>query len=456
MRSAHHHPLLLPLKTATLLFQKYAEQLWAQTATKSFVRTITKGDRAGKQEAVTRRGARALTDGAKVTGDFVLSTYWKHADRTLNSPLLIDVVMTDTGVILPSLLINARDLNQYRNMTERSMRNHMTQLKNVGVITGYKWHGSRQSFEVWINPEYVLKKAQKPVEKHAEADSTAQRLNSLLGPIGKKFPPTELPELQETLKSSNWNVINPPSGNPSQETEACNPAECGAQASKSDTGAARAAKTAPHTSQPEDAVRAEFQARKRAAVVSTWAAAKAQLYQNQTFSKEQEVRAQQALWLGEYRDFPLNFAASEQFQADILRRITLVEEYFWRQKERDCKAWACSPWAEMVPGRGYFDVENQFNGFIKTKPWLVEDRKRQRREAASQAIAKALAALNLRRKIDQGYRLVTKTGKARKIAQYIQDNTLMQIFKMHTAFLQQNFGTTTVHRFHKRIQFKLT
>ncbi|MBO0360661.1 hypothetical protein J0X19_22060 [Hymenobacter sp. BT186] len=440
-------PVLLTVDTSLLRWHLRVDSLWQCTPRSTHIRQMADGT----QKVISRRGQRLVSDGAKWTGEFLIKRARKVVQRLLNSGLLYGVLVTDTGVQMPSILVNAKELNEKRTLTERTMRTHLKQLEKVGLITRKKGHGSNASFELWINPAFVWETAQNAVEIHTTVDSLTQPAARPLSPNGNKFPHTEVLETDVLLKKEPIGDVDKYhadgfSGNPSQETEGDNPegADAG-QASKRAPGGRGAAPAAPDTSPAQDAATAARTAYNAAFVEQTWQYAKALIYTNQRFSPEQERLAKRAIWTGVYGGFPADFGEWETFHAGVLRRIELVQEHFVGKQLRGEKAWAPLPWAEMIPGRGYFDWEN-VKGFRGTYDWLRNDLKAKDQERINVAIGKAYGELKLRRLLDRG-EAPKFVGRRKKVPAYIENTTLLALFRQHEKNIQRLGGKDAVRKF---------
>ena len=103
-------------------------------------------------------------------------------------------------------------------------------------------------------------------------------------------------------------------------------------------------------------------------VAAFWDKARARLYPGVSFTSGQHELAVEAIWNGVYGAFGLGKSAAEcaLYHQHALARIDLVAGWLGRDPDRYLPA----PYAEHVPGRGYFDRANA-RGFASTEEWLV-------------------------------------------------------------------------------------
>lgn len=438
-----------------LHWHKYLHDKWEQTPRTTFTRTITKGKRAGVEETVCRRGQRQVVDGAKATGEVLLKQYRNRVERMITTPFLFNKIVTDTGIIMPSILVDGRQLMQKRSLTERTMRNHLAQLMNVGFITKKKWHGRKRSFELWVNPEYILKKQEKTVENGLRDDSRSPAIDEIQPAKGIKFPPIELPELQESQKFEIGQCGKVPfdlsSEKPFPEAEGCNIAGSGPQTTKQGARGRGTAKSALRLPADDNSLVLKEQNKCNSYVMSTWKYAKALLYPEYQFSANQEQLAKQAIFDGVYRKFEDRGFDFERYHEGVLRRVELAQKYFHKHAGR---CYAPMPWAEIVKGRGYFDWQNE-KGFRGTMAWLLADQLSKQVSKMKRAVRQALSELKLKWKLSRGEKTT------RNLPKHIQSMSMSGLYfrheailKKYEAFLKQGGGSTSaLTQFYRQADF---
>ena len=445
--------LVPTLATAKLRWTKTVDASLAAATTITFTRTIRQGPQAGSEKTVTRRGARQIVDGAATTGYLLVTMYYKRLEKALQAPLLFDMLVTDTGMTLPSILVDSETLGRKRGLCGRTIRNHVRQLMAAGLIVRKKWHGRQRQYELWISPDvvlmqpenYVTDPVENPVENAAQAAPGASHIGQIIAANGKDFPPNTLPKVLKDLKydigQSAKILSDDISKKPSPKKEVCRPGQPDGRASKRGAGGGGAAAAAVAPAPAEDPATAAQTARNEAYVFSCWLLAKALLYRHLRFSPHQEELALAAIRRGVYRGFTDEQFDFERYHRGVLRRIELVEKYLLKHPGR----YAPMPWAEIVAGRGYFDWENE-NGFRGTMAWLVVDERLEQLRRVNRAVAKALGELKLRRKLDRGEKTT------RQPARHIEAASFAHLYQDHRLRLEQLGGQAALDKLNQQVQ----
>ena len=101
-------------------------------------------------------------------------------------------------------------------------------------------------------------------------------------------------------------------------------------------------------------------------VTAFWDHARACLYADAAFDEAQHQRALKAVWDGVYAAFGADNTAAEwgSYHRQALERVDLAAAWLRRNPGRYLPA----PYAQLVPGRGYFDRANA-RGFVRTEEW---------------------------------------------------------------------------------------
>ena len=443
--------LLPTLAAARLRWAKTVDASLQRSTTTTFTRTVGKGTRAGTEETVTRRGARRIVDGAATTGYMLVKMYYKRLEQVVAAPFLFDILVTDTGMMLPSILVDSRMLGQQRGLCARTIRNHIRQLMEaeVGLIVRKKWHGRKRQYELWINPKVVLLQPENRVENPVEPAAEVPTIGQIMSVNSKNFPPIEPPEVLKDQKldiGQSGKVLSDDfSKKPFPEAEVCRALEADAQASKQGTGGRGAAPATQIPPAAEDPATAARTARNEAYVVSCWLLAKALLYRHLHFSPYQETLALTAIRRGVYRDFEDSTFDFERYHRGVLRRLELVEKYLQKHAGDPEPKYVPAPWAEIVHGKGYFDWGN-LNGFRGTMSWLIEDERLEKRRRANRAVDKAVSELKLRRKLDRGEKTT------RRPAQHVQAASFTTLYQGHCRRIEQLGGQPALDKFNQQVQ----
>lgn len=434
----------------TLASSKLAWHLIAETVAPGAVPTTHQRVVRGETKQVVRRPKKLVSNGAKVTGDRLLTLGRQGAQRLLATPALWSaVVMTDTGVAeLPAVYTNGPELAAHRGVTDRTIRTHIQELRKAGLITRYKYRGTNASYCVWINPDFVW--------ELPPAAPQGQKLNapepaSSEGQ-GKNFP---LIEILDSLEAPKYAISaveklvteREPAGG--EETgipltgSAGPPAGCepAPQASKTGAGGAGAARRAQFYRQAQEQGSGAKTAAAKKLVESFWYYAKTLIYKRQTFNEEAERQAKIAIWKGVFHGFhegePADWLA---WMPGLQRRVELAAAWL----ERNPSCWPAAPYAEVVAGRGYFDAGNDY-GFARTEPWWRAEQAKQRQGALERALDEALTELHQRRALDAGQRRIQASKRARQ-------KSYLELHRYHHTKLRRLGGEPALVRFAARLE----
>jgi hypothetical protein len=444
-------PSIRPLDSVRLSWHLLAETV-APTAQPTTHTRVGKDRRTGEPRVwqVVRRPRKVVSNGGKVTGELLLSLARKGAQRLANTPMLwSQVVLTDAGVPeLPPLYTNGVELGRKRGLTDRTIRTHIQELKKAGLITRSKYRGTNASYCLWINPDFVWETA--PVASQSQKTSAPE--SAFLSPSGKNLP---LIEVLETTRNSKVEISNgeklvthrpgneatrtgtPLTGNAGPQADS----EPVAQASKSGAGGAGAARAERFLQKAAAHGTGAKKAEAKRLVEWFWSYAKPLIYKKQTFTPEAERQAKIAIWHGVFHGFHAGEPADWlQWLPGLQRRIELAAAWF----ARNPTCWPATPYAEVVPGRGYFDAGNA-KGFAATEPWWRKEQQRQQQGALERALDEALAELLQRRRLDAGQRRVQASKR-------VKQKTQLELHRFHHTKLRRMGGDEALVRFAARLQ----
>lgn len=439
-------PALRSLASSKLAWHKTAATVAPGATPTTHTRTVR-----GQVRQVVRRAKRLVSNGAKVTGDLLLGLVWRAAQRLVGTPALWStVVMTDTGVAeLPPLYTNGRELGEKRDVTDRTIRTHMQELKRCGFISRYKYRGTNASYCVWINPNFVWEAPQQPLA----GGKTPPSEIAFLGPKRKNLPHTELLESLEAPKYDISAVEKLVAPAPANETEQnWNPltgiagpqphSEPGAEGQKSGAGGAGAARRARFYQQTTDRGTGAKTAEARKLVEAFWSYAKATVYKKVSFNEEAERQAKNTIWYGVFGGFTQGELADWlSWLPGLQRRLELAADWLARNPGK----FAPLPYAEVVAGRGYFDADNQ-KGFAGTLAWWRKEQATVQQGALERALDEAVTELGQRKVLDAGApRRYQASKRARKMA-------LPELHRYHHTTLRRLGGDEALHRFAARLQ----
>ena len=430
---------VLSLYESRLRLHKNVVQLNQEQPTRSHTRVGADGL---AKTVITR--PKALCDGAKTTGVLLIQRAREQAIRMLANPLHRDQFTSSDGEKLPDvppIEVNGKELSEKRGLTDRALRNHLVQLKQVGIIVKRKFRGTRASFHVWMNPELVWGLPQKPSETAKE--SAHNRAISIAN--GMKVPDTEVletlletPEIEITDgdKLITKSTVKLDTGNPLLESEARNGRSC--RRKKNGAGSA----VRPSKSEPiEEVVQDKVLLKKMELVVEFWEHAKALLYPGQKWTIEQERMAKNAIWTGVFNNF-YNPAKIDWYsnQLAFLHRLYMVRKHLQSHPE----GYIPLPYGQYKPGAGYFDAANK-NGFVGTAAWLKKENKRKQSLIVDRALRIAIS------EVDQ-HKLLTRTPDIKlKTHERVRSFSLLQLIKYHEGVLKRLGSAKALDHLYKKV-----
>ncbi len=399
---------------------------------------------------MVRRAKKLVSNGAKQTGDILLGMVYRAAQRLVGTPRLwSSVVMTDTGVAeLPPIHTNSVELGEKRDVTDRTIRTHLGELKRCGFISRYQYRGTNARYVVWINPNFVWEAPQQPLK----AEKTSLPEAAFLTGKGKNLPHTEILESLEapkcditgvdklvipsraTATEQNWNPLSGSAG----PQPGCQP---GTEGQKSGAGAAGEARRAKFYQEAHARGTGAREAEKRSIEQAFWSYAKATVYKKVIFNEAAEAKAVAAIRAGVFHDFangePVQW---REWLKPLLRRLELAADWLARNPGR----WAPEPYAEVVAGRGYFDADNK-RGFAGTEPWLKKEQAKVKEGGLQRALDEALTELAQRKALDAGApKRYQASKRARKMA-------LTELHRFHHTKLRRMGGDEALVRFAARL-----
>ncbi|GAB2780545.1 hypothetical protein GCM10027275_25120 [Rhabdobacter roseus] len=278
----------------------------------------------------------------------------------------------------PSLRTNNVRLAPYCRCTDRTVRNHLKRLRELGFIRT-KFHGTRQDFEVWISPKFLF-----GPEPEAPARPLEAAPHGLFeGQNPKDFPlkstHREIIEKGETTKADmfvghgeNSQGQRGRAETPALPLEA--PVVSGRREDQAGGGAAprRAAMAPQRAAQgPMPQSPKGLPQKHLKMLVEFWIYAWRVIYPGREFSAQQQEKALAAIMTGVYNNFtdPLTDAEWLNVQVYQLGKLDKAGRYY----ENHPDAYRPDPYAVHKAGKGYFDRENH-RGFIGIEAWVKKDK----------------------------------------------------------------------------------
>lgn len=397
------------------------------------VKTFIRTQKSGTAKTIIYRPKR-VNGNVKATGEHLIKAYIKEFYKTIDS--IGDAAFTDG---LPSLATNGTQIAAWRSFSDRTSRNHIATLRDAGIVSDYKFHGSEADFEVWINPEILFDCPQLTVEKSQISAITGL----ILDEIDKNFPHIV------TVTHSNKeieidNVSNQHSdiqkaeskielhGNNHGDTEQPEPVEsqtdtlealpCHSDNQQGGAGRRPQKRRTERTEAQKQAIFEGF-------LQSFWLYAKQMLYASRSFQPWQEELALQTIRRSVYHWFEVEMTEKQwdDYQKELYQRIEMVAWYYAKHPNK----YIPEPFAYGKEGAGYFDWENE-RGFRATEKWLRNNQQLYRTHYVRQVVSRAIRAL-------QKHRCGTAPVKLQKL-------TYLEAYRTIERSLER-FGDTTLERF---------
>ena len=438
-------PALRTLASAKLAWHRTASTVAPGATPTTHTRTVR-----GEVRKVIRRAKKLVSNGAKVTGDMLLNMVYRAAQRLVGTPALwSSVVMTDTGVAeVPPIHTNSVELGEKRDVTDRTIRTHLAELKRCGFISRYQYRGTNARYVVWINPNFVWEAPQQPLN----AEKTSLPEAAFLAQQRKNLPHIEILESLEapkydisdvdklviparaTVPAQNWNPLSGSAG----PQPGCQP---GTEGQKSGAGAAGEARRAKFYGEAQARGTGAREAEKRAIEKVFWTYSKATVYKGVVFNEVAEAKALEAIRAGVFHHFANGEPAQwRDWLKPLLRRLELAADWLARNPGH----WAPTPYAEVVVGRGYFDAENR-RGFTATEAWLRKEQAKVKEGSFQRALDEALTELAQRKVLDAGApRRYQASKRARKMS-------LTELHRFHHTKIKRLWGDEALVRFAARL-----
>ncbi|WP_161889280.1 hypothetical protein [Pontibacter russatus] len=346
---------------------------------------------------------------------------------------------------LPSLFTNSSKLSDMRSFSERTMRNHISKLRKLGLISGYQFHGTFHDFELWISPEIIFADQNQCKKMHPKAQNFNENFPGIT-PDCTNFPLNVSFETTGNLEKKSTTVDKGVAAQPGAVPVGDGQNGNAGNTNTSNTGPQRAGKRAKERLERPLAAKKQATGAGGAAapakpsqnpvflsfVENFWQYAKTMLYPGYDFDETHDKLAKNGIWTGVYGSFRIDFDEKEWegYHAECMKRIDLAEAYYRKRPDK----YPPMPYAEFVSGSGYFDRENKF-GFCKTHDWLVQQDTWSHQRRVSDALRRARSDFWL-----------YKEGKAIK---RIQEKSPVQLFEYHRNRISK-LGKDALQKFYKQ------
>ena len=437
-------------------------------------------NRANGPIAVTRR-VGLIPEAVTTTFHTILTEYIQDYNRMRQ---LMPLHLQDPATP-PSLHTNAGRIAKYARCTDRTVRNHLRRLKELGFVET-KFHGSKSNFELWIKPKYLFGEAEPKTAKIGlqSAPETPER---------KIFPHSSTyGEIFEKEKGSADMLIQHGESIHGEKgrTEAADPSlHDGDSARREDKlaagGAAGDQQKEPLTAKERQAATvswADARAKERDArrpkaprgidpkylqiLFDFWFYAWKVLYPSREFSKEEQEKALSAISAGVFENFQGDWTDQQWFDYKQIQMAKVAKAGLYYDNHPD--AYKPDPYAVHIPGKGYFDAAN-LKGFIGIDAWIKKDaikHARSRQAYADKQEAKTRRAETLLRTARRDFEKLSQNMKPRKEVAKFNQIALFQYYnsifgglgkKWQDAFCRQyleqqsrGFKTPDYYRFKKQ------
>ncbi len=364
---------MLPI-TINYAIKRFEELCLRKNEAMDFV-TIIRNTKKGPVEV--KRRPKAVSDGAMGTGVKFICLYrntYKKKGPLMDSPVFEGE--------LPSLYTNSEQMAKFRNgLSARTIRNHIKELKEIGLIKTYQFHGTTHDYSMTLCPEILWGAENVSLTgKMPEFEAISTTLDFEPNSInGKNFPPKKTKEHKDTVHNTTGKKENIPllkilgDGNtpvvaqtlPGCHTERVDGNKNGAAAAENvenyvDNSEGIVGKAAPGT----DFLRLERYFQK--ALRHFWNHAVACLWPGRQFSEYEQLMALDLILDGFYRPF-LNHRPIkrqfDEFQTEMLKALEVGGRHYANHP----KQYPGDPYSSYFKNNGYFDAQNikGFNVAIK-------------------------------------------------------------------------------------------
>lgn len=420
------------------IYQYGALQRWHQMVEKlnesQPVKTTTRRMPDGREITIIRK-PKAVNSNEKATGERIIKDYIRDFMKAVQH--LGDAAFSDG---LPGLLTNSVEIGARRSCTDRTARTHVRKLQKIGLISQYKFRGSRHDFELWINPEILWTTPQTAVDDASESAPQTASIGQILKNFPHKVTVNHSNNETETIECSHVEhgdglsaeALGKHGDDNHGNSERQQPKSAENEPERHSTpqgyivsegGAAGAAENGAYTARVRDKMAgknptkapnpANFQRtdeQKRAILEgylsSFWTYAKKVLYPSRSFQAYEEKAALDSIRRGVYLNFEVDITEKQwdQVQDAFYQRLNLVAKYYQRHTDK----YIPEPFALYREGTGYFDAEN-LRGFRATESWLADNRLKYKRAYIQQRISAAIRQLHLHRAGRANKRLQAKS-----------------------------------------------
>lgn len=298
----------------------------------------------------------------------------------------------------PALRTNAARIAKVARCTDRTVRNHLTRLKKLGLLRT-KFHGRKRDFELWINTDFLFGE---PVAATATKTLSA----APFAPERKNFPLTDTQGQKIKTENDKADMFISHGANNQGQKGKTNGEPSGLEAPPEEYGERYSAAAAAERRRQKAAESAEKRQKQADQLLTEhkqslasskpkipslngrpidqkfaemlaqfWCFAMEVIYPHYQFDIHQQEKALSTIMEGVYGNFreARSAASWRKFHVEQLEKLAKAGRYFENHPDK----YAPSPYSVYLPGKGYFDLGNS-RGFAGVDAWMELDRQKKR------------------------------------------------------------------------------
>lgn len=418
------------------------------------------------------RRKKAISDGAQSTGKALIQSYAFQFARLVKD-LPADIL---NGSEPPSLKTNNVKMAKFRGgLADRTIRNHLKELKSIGVISKYKFHGSKANFELWISPEVIFGQESMPeifdpatviaaVSLRAETSSDTATPTPQFSPasatpqpstIDTNFPhrhPVSIETKKDTKNTTTSKVekhstIRRPEDGNHRHAAPQGPKQAIMAGSMETSGGGGGPKIYVDNTPKSwisdldvwktPGIDRDYERLPRAYqhyVAHFWDYARKSLWPSKVFIPQEEFAAMNTITAGVYQKvFAQNPGEKnlDKFQKLLFKAIDKASAYYKKSE----KYYPGDPYARFKEGTGYFDAVNP-KGFQVAYRWAFKDAAAQHEKYGEKVLADAIRHL--------------KNHHSGQIPKRLQHLTALELYRHYETKISQKYSKDLLSDFYKQ------
>lgn len=437
-------PKPLSLRQARRQWHDFYNLLLSKGERKRLTRLVTKGVKAGVTQIVWL-ARKPFSTGCKDTGALLI----KRALDVVHQLRQVQFLQEGESDEIPEgvvIEVNCVELGKKRSLSDRTIRTHIRELIDAGLILEKKFHGWRRNLELVISRKYLFDMVQKQ-QKTGPITVGFGVQNALSLPVkGTKLPPIEeqssLVITTLTGEVEKWTNQMKEISAPSKGADAAG-GEATPEIGKQGLGARLRAfltrKAPQKVEQNPSVVEAEKARMLTLFSEELFHKAGKLLYPRVRFTQEQYQRSLEAIAAGVYRnlDTPnVSLRQWQQYHQGCLERVRLASKWFARHTDAEI-SW---PYALYSNGLGYFDPQNPY-GFIRTEQWLADNEAKRHYRRIQMALSAAETEFSLFKQLQRGIKV---TAPKR-----VKEMDAWGLFRWHENRIKQLGRESALKRFYE-------